>query len=172
MSPLDLIGFDACLLGAWEVAVALQSRASYLVASEELEPGHGWDHRAISVLKDGADVEELGAALLAGYAQQAEEESSATTITLALTRLDRDSVSAGRCARRASSRPRSPETRMVSTSGAKPSQNGCGLTISVNARRYRAAGSSRRARTDGSELPVRNFGRLPANLRWRRSGEK
>jgi hypothetical protein len=40
----DLIGFDACLMANLEVANALKDHFSYLVASEELEPGHGWDY--------------------------------------------------------------------------------------------------------------------------------
>ena len=42
----DIIGFDACMMGATEVAHSLYGYGSYLVASEELEPGSGWDHTA------------------------------------------------------------------------------------------------------------------------------
>jgi cysteine peptidase C11 family protein len=87
--PLDLIGFDACLLGTWEVAVALEGRAHYLLGSEEVEPGHGWDHRAISLLTEGADARALGSALIAGYAAQAREQGTSARTTLALTDLRR-----------------------------------------------------------------------------------
>jgi len=40
----DLIGFDACLMGNLEVANTVKDYANYMVASEELEPGHGWDY--------------------------------------------------------------------------------------------------------------------------------
>jgi hypothetical protein len=40
----DLIGFDACLMANLEVANALKDHFGYLVASEELEPSHGWDY--------------------------------------------------------------------------------------------------------------------------------
>ena len=43
----DLIGFDACLMGNLEVATALQDHFDYLVASEEVEPSHGWDYALI-----------------------------------------------------------------------------------------------------------------------------
>lgn len=43
----DLIGFDACLMASAEVIRALHPYAGYLVASEELEPGHGWDYTPI-----------------------------------------------------------------------------------------------------------------------------
>ncbi len=38
----DLIGFDACLMASLEVAKVMKPYASYMVASEESEPGHGW----------------------------------------------------------------------------------------------------------------------------------
>jgi hypothetical protein len=43
----DIIGFDACLMANLEVAGAVRSAASLMVASEELEPGHGWDYTPI-----------------------------------------------------------------------------------------------------------------------------
>ena len=38
----DLIGFDACLMASVEVARFIEPYADYMIASEELEPGHGW----------------------------------------------------------------------------------------------------------------------------------
>jgi hypothetical protein len=43
----DVIGFDACLMGSVEVAQAVKGSFDYLVASEETEPGHGWDYTPI-----------------------------------------------------------------------------------------------------------------------------
>lgn len=43
----DLIGFDSCLMANLEVAAALRGFGKVLVASEEIEPGHGWDYAAI-----------------------------------------------------------------------------------------------------------------------------
>lgn len=44
--PLEIIGFDACLMASLETAEALNGYGQYLVASEELEPGEGWDYTA------------------------------------------------------------------------------------------------------------------------------
>jgi hypothetical protein len=44
---LDYIGFDACLMATVEVAHVLQPYARYLGASQELEPGSGWDWKAV-----------------------------------------------------------------------------------------------------------------------------
>lgn len=41
---LDLIGFDACLMGSLETAWQLSPYAHLMIASEETEPGGGWDY--------------------------------------------------------------------------------------------------------------------------------
>ena len=41
----SFIGFDACLMGNLETAMALEPYADLMFASEDLEPGTGWDHR-------------------------------------------------------------------------------------------------------------------------------
>ena len=40
--PLDIIGFDACLMATLDTAYTFSDLAKYMVASEELEPGNGW----------------------------------------------------------------------------------------------------------------------------------
>lgn len=42
--PIDVVGFDACLMAHAEIAYQMKGSAKYLVASEELEPGAGWDY--------------------------------------------------------------------------------------------------------------------------------
>ena len=44
--PFDIIGFDACLMASMEVASTLNGFADYLVGSEDVEPGYGWDYTA------------------------------------------------------------------------------------------------------------------------------
>ncbi|MBT9581701.1 hypothetical protein IV102_00030 [bacterium] len=41
---VDVIGFDECLMASTEVAHALQGCADYMVASEEVEGGAGWQY--------------------------------------------------------------------------------------------------------------------------------
>jgi hypothetical protein len=93
VDKLDLLGFDACLMANYEVASAVAPLADRLVASQELEPGHGWDYRALDVLADDPDTtaDELGAGLIDGFAAQAAEQGTQDQITLAmvdLTRMD------------------------------------------------------------------------------------
>lgn len=88
---LDLLGFDACLMATYEVASTLAPLADRMVASQELEPGHGWDYRSLEVL-DGtnpATVDTLGAAILDGFAAQAQAEGTDADITLSLIDLTR-----------------------------------------------------------------------------------
>ena len=44
--PFDILGFDTCLMGYMETAYQVKGLANVLVASEELEPGDGWDYQA------------------------------------------------------------------------------------------------------------------------------
>ncbi|NSW90254.1 MAG: hypothetical protein HPY74_06180 [Firmicutes bacterium] len=41
---LEFLGFDACLMANIETAYMAKDYANYLIASEELEPGYGWDY--------------------------------------------------------------------------------------------------------------------------------
>lgn len=53
----DLIGMDACLMGSYEVAKAVESSADYLMVSEEAEPGHGWNYTLpLNVLSHNPDI--------------------------------------------------------------------------------------------------------------------
>lgn len=62
----EMLGFDACLMANLEVAEGLSDYARYLVASEELEPGTGWDYSFLSALNNGS-TEEMAEAILDTY---------------------------------------------------------------------------------------------------------
>ena len=47
---VDIVGFDACLMATAEIAYQYADAASYLAASEQTEPGSGWDYRFLSKL--------------------------------------------------------------------------------------------------------------------------
>ena len=44
---LDVLGYDACLMGMTEVAYAMRNVADYVVGSEDLEPGDGWPYDTV-----------------------------------------------------------------------------------------------------------------------------
>lgn len=43
----DFIGFDACLMANYDVAISLSNYANYMIASEDLEPASGWDYKTL-----------------------------------------------------------------------------------------------------------------------------
>ena len=92
VDKLDLLGFDACLMATYEVASALAPLADRMLASQELEPGHGWDYSALDVAADGATADELGSSLIKGFEAQAVSEETDTEITLSLVDLTRMST--------------------------------------------------------------------------------
>jgi hypothetical protein len=44
---LDVLGFDACLMCSYAAVATYANIASYYMASEAVEPGHGWDFRRL-----------------------------------------------------------------------------------------------------------------------------
>ncbi|MBM3269963.1 MAG: hypothetical protein FJZ01_20200 [Candidatus Sericytochromatia bacterium] len=68
--PIDLLGFDACLMSHLEMAYQAKGLARTMVASEEIEPGYGWDYRLwlkqLSARPD-ADGNAVGAMAVKAY---------------------------------------------------------------------------------------------------------
>ncbi len=89
VDDLSLIGFDACLMGSWETARTVAEHAEYMLASEELEPGHGWDYRALAKLRDdpSTDPVAFANALIEGFQAQALTYQTGANITLSLVDL-------------------------------------------------------------------------------------
>ena len=58
-AAFEFIGFDACLMATVETAQQLQDFAKYMVASEEVEPGFGWDWRWLRTLSENTDKDAL-----------------------------------------------------------------------------------------------------------------
>jgi hypothetical protein len=90
LAKFDIIGFDACLMATLEVARSLAPYASFLLASEETEPGHGWDYSVLSGASSlGAAA--LGKQIADGYKAQADSPTWKTgeAITLSLVDLSK-----------------------------------------------------------------------------------
>lgn len=88
--PIDVIGFDACLMATIDVAYTFCDVANYLVASEELEPGNGWNYAGwLQALADdpGMDGAELGRAICDSYVEGCEDYGTEDEITLSVTDL-------------------------------------------------------------------------------------
>ncbi len=88
----ELIGFDACLMATIETASMSANYARYMVASEELEPGHGWDYEPILqaiVANPSIDGALLGRAIVDGYRKHAIREQTQDEITLSVVDLSK-----------------------------------------------------------------------------------
>jgi len=59
-NKLEFIGFDACLMASAEVAFVLSDYSNYMIASQDLEPGYGWDYNFLSKVNGSIDTETLG----------------------------------------------------------------------------------------------------------------
>ncbi|MBV6510303.1 MAG: hypothetical protein JJLCMIEE_03442 [Acidimicrobiales bacterium] len=87
LDRFDMLGFDACLMANYEVAAAMAPHAQYLVASEELEPGHGWNYEGLAAAAGEADTPDLGQEILDSFQAQAESEQEGEAITLSVVDL-------------------------------------------------------------------------------------
>jgi len=72
-SQLDVIGFDACLMQAVGAADDYEDVARYLLASEAVEPGHGW---AYAYLTQAPDALTLAKEILTTFLAQTQGGSS------------------------------------------------------------------------------------------------
>ena len=88
----DFIGFDACLMGTVETAAMLAPYAKYMIGSQELEPGTGWDYKVFgSCLQanPSADMVTLGKAICDGFYQNSVADDQGDGATLALVDLSK-----------------------------------------------------------------------------------
>lgn len=86
----DIIGFDACLMATIDVASVCYGYADYLVASQEYEPGIGWDYTGIMnaiAMNPGITGEELGIAICDTYFAACKKSTVASMATLSVLSL-------------------------------------------------------------------------------------
>jgi len=88
---VDTIGFDACLMGGYEVAYYLQHVGKIMVASADTEPLEGWPYKDIVeyiASNPDADEAEVAASIVRLYGKSlAESGMPATLVALNLTAL-------------------------------------------------------------------------------------
>ena len=86
VKTLDFIGFDACLMGNLATASIAAKYSRYMIASEDLEPGHGWDYTAFAAIANAPNmpIGKLGEALINAFAAQAHQRGRQSSITLAV----------------------------------------------------------------------------------------
>ncbi len=89
-APFEIIGFDTCLMASLENAAAISPYGRYMVASEELEPGGGWDYAAwLQTMCDNPELDglEIGKAICDSYMAKCAANEEDTMATLSVTDL-------------------------------------------------------------------------------------
>ena len=77
---IDVLGFDACLMGMFEVAYQLRKQSDVFVGSQYLEPASGWDYpRILEELNVEKNAYNMGESLVKFYADYYERESHDVT---------------------------------------------------------------------------------------------
>jgi clostripain len=111
LDKLDVIAFDACLMGQLDVFQAIQSHADYAVASEEVTPGRGWDYEALfrrlfaDPTQDGAELALLLVDEFAAYYRLAEPDDFVTMTAVDLAEIPNLTHSVERLAAALSAEP-------------------------------------------------------------------
>ena len=82
--PLDLLGFDACLMNMLEVVYQVRDQCRVVVGSQEIEPGDGWPYdRILAALAANPDMdaEALGRCIVPAYVDHYREHSPGMAVT-------------------------------------------------------------------------------------------
>lgn len=90
--PFDIIGFDTCLMATVDVAATFSDIGGYLVASQEIEPGNGWNYTGWAstlAANPSMDAKELGTIICDTYQSGCELVGTQDSITLSLTNLSK-----------------------------------------------------------------------------------
>lgn len=88
----DIIGFDTCLMATLENAAALAPYGKYMVASEEYEPGGGWDYAVWpQYIADhsGESGETIGKVICDSYYNKCKENETQSMVTLSVVDLSK-----------------------------------------------------------------------------------
>jgi hypothetical protein len=90
-----IAGFDTCLMGTAEVATSLASSSEFLVASQDLEPGQGWDYKAFLeyvTQNPAATGEQIGMEIVDTYVAKSTKRDATYPVTLSVVDLSRSQV--------------------------------------------------------------------------------
>ena len=70
----EWVGFDACIMNSLEIASLLAPYSNYMIASQETEPGWGWDYSFLSAVSNGEMTgDQIGKSIIDCYMEYGEE---------------------------------------------------------------------------------------------------
>jgi hypothetical protein len=80
---IEMVGFDACLMATAEIYYQYRNIANYMAASEQTEPGNGWDYTALQTIKSNpsATGADLAKSVCSKYATQTNPSTNDWTIS-------------------------------------------------------------------------------------------
>lgn len=77
---IDVLGFDACLMGMFEIVYQLRNEADVIVGSQYVEPASGWDYpRVLEDLSLDGEANKMGEELVKFYADYYKHENHDVT---------------------------------------------------------------------------------------------
>ncbi len=87
---VDVVGFDTCLAGMMEVAYEIKDHADYMIASEEVEDGDGWEYDDwLNTFKGTSKTaEDMIESVVSEYADKYQFTSGATLAGIKLSEID------------------------------------------------------------------------------------
>ena len=91
----DIIGFDACLMANIDTANIISPYANYMIASQELEPGNGWDYTGILnalVANPQIQPEDLGISVCDSFMDGCIKHGTGAEATLSLIDLSKAEI--------------------------------------------------------------------------------
>lgn len=88
-NKLEIIGFDACLMSSIEIASSLSSYANYMVASQEFEPGSGWDYKFLEKIDKNVTSQDFGKLIIDSFDSYYENKKYTKGISLSLLKLSK-----------------------------------------------------------------------------------
>ncbi len=87
MNKLEFIGFDACLMSSVEIASVLSDYTDYMIASQETEPGNGWNYSFLEKVDDDTTTVALGKLIVDYYDDYYSSRKSIEGTSLSLLRI-------------------------------------------------------------------------------------
>ncbi|GAB4511620.1 MAG: hypothetical protein OHK0046_09960 [Anaerolineae bacterium] len=87
IEKFDIVGFDACLMGVVDVAVMLEPHADFVLFSQEVIPGNGWEYtNTIAAMQANPDWDafQVGANVIDNYMAYYEGPGSRTKVGLSM----------------------------------------------------------------------------------------
>lgn len=88
-NKLEFIGFDACLMATTEIAYVVSDYADYMIASQEVEPGSGWDYVFLKNINKSSTTYDIGKDIVDSYFEYYSDKISGKGISLSLIKLNK-----------------------------------------------------------------------------------